>query len=168
MGTGKSSVGRIVANRLHFHFVDTDHLIENQTGKSIAQIFSEEGEASFRLKEEEATKDLEKVVDTVVAIGGGLILNPANVESLRKHALLVCLWASPNSVYARIRSQAHRPLLQTGDPKKTIGELLQHRAPIYRRVADVLMNTEYRSVPEVARHVAHQFLSARMKDQGVS
>ena len=132
--------------------------------KTITQIFQESGEEVFREMERQTTLGLEGLKDTVIAIGGGLILDPVNLSSLRKHALLVCLWASPQSIYSRIRSQEHRPLLQTGDPLETIMTLLARRAPLYRQTADVLINTEFRSLPEVARHVAHSFLADRFKE----
>lgn len=156
MGTGKSSVGRLVAEQLHFDFVDTDHVIEERAGRTIAQIFADHGEPAFRDLEHRLVLELAHRQKTVIATGGGLPLNPANLESLKTHALVVCLWASPARIYERVREHKHRPLLNTPDPEERIQELLAAREPFYRQ-ADVLINTENRSLREVALQVIHQF-----------
>jgi len=156
MGTGKSSVGRLVAEHLHFTFVDTDELIENEVGKSVAEIFGQHGEAAFRNYERVVVNALCARRDTVIATGGGLAANPDNMASLKSHALVVCLWASPETILERVRMQTHRPLLQAPDPQARIRELLEARAPAYHQ-ADVLIQTEFRSAKEVAQQVLHQF-----------
>src|SRR5208282_55662 len=93
---------------------------------------------------------------TVIATGGGLPAKPANLASLKRHALVVCLWASPEKIWERVKNQSHRPLLHDPDPQKKIRELLAAREPFYKR-ADVLLNTDLRSVREVAQQVVHQF-----------
>ena len=104
--------------------------------------------------------DLQGFHRTVIATGGGLITNEENLNSLKTHALVICLWASPETIWERVKSQTHRPLLQTPDPLPKIRQLLAEREPFYRR-ADVLVNTEMRSVKEVGHHVIHQFRLAR-------
>jgi shikimate kinase len=156
MGTGKSSVGRVAAAHLRFRFVDTDALIEAQAGKSIAEIFAQEGEIGFRLREREAVAELRAYRKTVISTGGGLVVDPANLDSLREHAMVVCLWASPQTIYERTRHARHRPLLKTSEPLPTIRRLLTEREPFYRR-ADVLINTEQRSLREVAQQVLKAF-----------
>src|SRR6058998_2801193 len=94
MGTGKSSVGQLVAGQLHFRFVDTDELIEAQAAKTISAIFAEEGEARFREYEQAVVAELKSFHRAVIATGGGLITNEENLASLRTHALVICLWAS--------------------------------------------------------------------------
>src|SRR5437867_2158085 len=116
MGTGKSSVGQLVAGQLHFRFADTDELIEAQAGKTISAIFADEGEARFREYEQGVVGELKSFHRTVIATGGGLITNEENLASLRTHALVICLWAAPETIWERVRSQTHRPLLQTPDP----------------------------------------------------
>src|SRR2546426_203506 len=111
MGTGKSSVGRLVAEQLHFTFLDTDDLIESRTGKSINDIFAQQGEATFRELECQVVAELASHTKTVIATGGGLPVNPANLDSLKDHALVVCLWASPEKIWECVRGQDHRPLL---------------------------------------------------------
>ena len=160
MGTGKSSVGRLVAEQLHFAFLDTDTVIEARAGKTITQIFADEGEASFRDLERKIVKELAQRSRTVISTGGGLVVNPENMASLKEHAYVVCLWASPAAIYARVKSQNHRPLLQSPDPQASIEQLLKERAPFYKE-ADVLLNTEIRSPREVAQQVLHQFRVAR-------
>lgn len=160
MGTGKSSVGRLVADLLHFTFLDTDDVIVARAGKSIADIFAQEGEAVFREKERQLVEELARRTRTVISTGGGLPVNPDNLASLKTHALVICLWAAPERIWERVRSQSHRPLLQEGDPIQKIKELLAARAPFYRQ-ADVLVNTEMRSMREVAHQVIHQYRLAR-------
>lgn len=156
MGTGKSAVGQLAAAQLHFRFVDTDDLIEKRAGKSISAVFAEEGEARFREYERAIVEELATCNKTVIATGGGLVANDENLASLKTHALVVCLWASPDTIWQRIRNQSHRPLLRAPDPAARIRELLAEREPFYRR-ADVLLNTERRSIKEVAHQVIHQF-----------
>ncbi len=160
MGTGKSSVGRMIADQLHFTFLDTDELIESRAGKSISAIFSEEGEAAFRKMEETVVAELASRKRTVISTGGGVAAVPANLDRLREHALVVCLWASPEKIWERVRGQSHRPLLREADPLAKIRQLLDAREPFYKE-ADVLLNTEVRSVREVAQQVLHHFNLAR-------
>lgn len=156
MGTGKSSVGRILAEQLGFTFLDTDEVIEERTGKSINQIFAELGEPVFRDLEKRLVAELSHKQHLIISTGGGLAANADNLASLKTHALVVCLWASPEMIYERVKAQSHRPLLHAPDPLVKIRELLSKREVHYRQ-ADVLVNTEYRSVKEVAQHVLHQF-----------
>jgi len=162
MGTGKSSVGRVVASHLRFSFVDTDELIESRAGKSIADIFAQAGEPVFRELETQLVQELARAQKTVISTGGGLVANAANLASLKEHALVVCLWASPELIWERVRGQSHRPLLKDADPLGKIRQLLAAREPIYRQ-ADVLVNTEQRSSKEVAQHVLHQFHLAQTR-----
>jgi shikimate kinase len=160
MGTGKSSVGRLVATSLHFEFIDTDELIEERAGRTISEIFEQAGEAAFRQIEKQVVAELARAKRTVISSGGGLAANADNLASLKQHALVVCLWASPEAIWERVRHQSHRPLLADPDPLARIRALLLAREPYYRQ-ADVLVNTEMRSVKEVAHHVLHQFHAAR-------
>jgi shikimate kinase len=160
MGTGKSTVGQLVAAQLHFRFVDTDELIEARAGKTISAIFTEEGEAQFREHERAVVEELKHFHRAVIATGGGLVTNGASLDSLKTHALVVCLWASPEIIWGRVNHQSHRPLLQAPDPLARIRQLLSEREPFYRN-ADVLVSTELRSVKEVVQHVIHQYRLAR-------
>jgi shikimate kinase len=156
MGAGKTSVGRLVAEQLHFDYLDTDDVIQSRTGRTITEIFATDGEPAFRKLEAELVGELAGRIKTVIATGGGLPVNPQNLAGLKTHALVVCLWASPEKIWERVKHQTHRPLLHDPDPQKKIRELLAVREPFYRQ-ADVLLNTELRSVREVAQQVVHQF-----------
>ena len=156
MGTGKSSVGRLVAQLLHFTYLDTDQVIESRAHKLINDIFQQDGEPAFREWERLIVQELTHRQKTVISTGGGLPLNPLNLDSLKTHALVVCLWASAETIYERVREHNHRPLLNESDPLVRIQQLLSAREPFYRQ-ADVLVNTERRSVREVAVQVIHQF-----------
>lgn len=156
MGTGKSSVGQLVAAHLHFTFLDTDHVIEARAGKTISEIFAQQGEPAFRELERKIVGELMKRKKTVISTGGGLPANPDNLASLKTHSFVVCLWASPEKIWERVRNQTHRPLLNEADPLAKIRSLLEEREPYYRQ-ADVLLNTELRSLKDVAQQVIHQF-----------
>lgn len=156
MGTGKSSVGRCVAEQLHFEFLDTDESIEARTGKSITELFAQNGEPAFRELEQQLVSQLALRHGIVISTGGGLPVNPANLSSLKQHALVVCLWASPEKIFDRVREQSHRPLLQHPQPLEKIRTLLAAREESYKQ-ADVLVNSEFRSVREVAQQVIHHF-----------
>lgn len=160
MGTGKSCVGRLAADLLHFTFLDTDHVIEARAGKTVSDIFAQDGEPAFREWERRIVEELTRRTKTVIATGGGLPANPANLASLKTHGLVVCLWASPETIWERVRAHDHRPLLNEPDPQARIRELLAAREACYRQ-ADVLVNTEMRSLREVAQHVIHQFHMAQ-------
>ncbi len=103
-----------------------------------------------------SSEGLASRVKTVIATGGGLPVDPKNLASLKQHSLVVCLWSSPDKIWERVRHQSHRPLLHDRDPQAKIRELLAAREPFYKQ-ADVLLNTELRSLREVAQQVVHQF-----------
>ena len=167
MGTGKSSVGRLVADQLHFTFLDTDAVIEARAGASIEDIFKQHGEPVFREWESRIVAELTRRNKTVISTGGGLPANETNLASLKTHSLVVCLWASPDKILQRVRNQTHRPLLKDPDPPGRIRQLLSAREPFYRQ-ADILVNTEFRSLREVAQQVLHQFHMAQRADPAAS
>lgn len=156
MGTGKSSVGRLIAQLLHYTFLDTDQVVESRAHKTISEIFREDGEAAFREWERVVVQELTQRTKTVISTGGGLPARQENIDSLKSHSLVVCLWATVETIYERVQGHQHRPLLAEADPKSRIRELLTEREPYYRQ-ADVLVNTERRSVREVSMQVIHQF-----------
>lgn len=160
MGTGKTSVGRLAAHLLHFDFLDTDHVIEARAGKSISDMFRDEGEPAFREWERRIVAELPQRRRTVIATGGGLPMHEPNLASLKTHALVVCLWASPEAIYERVRIHSHRPLLQDPDPLAKIRSLLATREPFYRQ-ADVLVDTELRSLRDATTQILHHFHLAR-------
>jgi shikimate kinase len=156
MGSGKSSVGRMAAHLLHFTYLDTDQVIEARAGKSITDLFREDGEPCFRDWESRIVQELTRRQKTVISTGGGLPAYGVNLASLKTHSLVVCLWASAEVIYERVRHHDHRPLLDDPDPLGKIQRLLAEREPFYRQ-ADVMVNTESRSVREVAMQVVHQY-----------
>ncbi len=162
MGTGKTTVGRLAAAQLRYEFVDTDDLIERRTGRRVAEIFERDGEEAFREMERALVSEMGGWRRRVIATGGGLGANEANLASLKQHSLTVCLWGLPDIIWQRVRHQAHRPLLHDPDPETKIRALLEKRAPIYRQ-ADVLINTAFRSLREVTAQVLHQFHVARQR-----
>ena len=162
MGTGKTSVGRHVAEYLGFDFLDTDELIQSRTGRTINDIFVQDGEPAFRELERQVVEELATRQQTVISTGGGLPTNPDNLAQLKRHALVVCLWTAPEKIWERVKNQSHRPLLHAADPQQKIRDLLAARAPFYRQ-ADVLVNTDQRSAREVAQQIAFQFKRAARK-----
>lgn len=156
MGTGKSTVGRLMAEQLRFDFLDTDILIEQRSGKKITEIFAQNGEPAFRELEAQLVAELAARTHTIISTGGGLPTNPANLASLKAHSLVICLWATPERIYERVRDQSHRPLLNDPDPLGKIRSLLAAREKFYKQ-ADVLINSDLRSAREVAQQVVNQF-----------
>ncbi|MDY0038248.1 MAG: shikimate kinase [Zoogloea oleivorans] len=139
MGAGKTTVGRKLARRLNCEFVDLDHEIEARTGVSIPTIFEIEGEAGFRQREARVLAELTKSGGRVVATGGGVVLDPRNRAAMQRAGLVVYLHAPPELLYARTRHDRNRPLLQVADPLRRITELVERRDPLYREVADVVI-----------------------------
>jgi len=166
MGSGKSTVGRLVARQLDFDFVDTDDLVEARTGRRISDIFAADGEPAFRALEVAAIEEAVGGEGRVIATGGGAACQPGNMERLKRGALVVCLWASAETIWERVRHQSHRPLLRVADPQREIVRLLAEREPYYRE-SDVLVNSGLRSLREVASQVVHHFVTARQR-AGVS
>ena len=156
MGTGKTSVGKIVADQLHYEFLDTDEMIHHRTGRTIADIFARDGEPAFRQMERQVVDELSARKKTVISTGGGLPTNLDNLALLKTHSLVVCLWSSPEKIWERVGHQSHRPLLHDPDPQKKIKDLLAARDPFYKQ-ADVLVNTDIRALREVAQQVVLQF-----------
>jgi shikimate kinase len=160
MGTGKTSVGRLAAEFLNFEFLDTDDLIQTRTNRTVADIFAREGEPVFRALERQLVEELAGRTGVLIATGGGLPADANNLASLKRHALVICLWASPDKIWERVCHQNHRPLLNDPDPRGKIISLLAAREPAYKQ-ADILVNTDLRTLREVAQQVAHQYRLAR-------
>ncbi len=158
MGTGKTSVGRALAQRLSVPFVDTDSLVEQVEGVSVTEIFASRGEEYFRKAEKAAIAEALRVPAAVVATGGGAVVDDDNSSTLKAAAPLVCLTARADLIEARARQQgATRPLLAGADPRRRIEELLAQRAPAYAK-ADLQIDTSDRGVDEIVDEIA-TFLS---------
>lgn len=146
MGAGKSTIGKHLARRLNKPFFDSDHEIERRTGVKIPVIFDIEGEAGFRLREQQVINDLTQRQDIVLATGGGAILSPANREDLHTRGTVIYLRASVDDLYARTRRDKNRPLLQTANPRARLTELFQQRDPLYQEIAHIVIDTGRQSV----------------------
>jgi shikimate kinase len=141
MGSGKTAVGHRLARELKMDHLDTDELIEKTEKMSINDIFAQKGEPYFRDLETEVVKTLADYDNFVIATGGGMVLREENVRMLKGIGPLVLLWADPDTVYQRVKKHGHRPLLNVPDPQAEIKKILDGRAPVYRRVADHVVNT---------------------------
>ena len=141
MGAGKTTIGRALAKKLGKRFVDSDHEIEARTGASIPVIFEIEGEESFRRREAEVIRDLSSQPDIVLATGGGAVLRAENRENLKRRGTVIYLRASVNQILQRTGRDKNRPLLQTADPRRKLEELSRQREPLYREVADFIVET---------------------------
>ena len=152
MGTGKSSVGKILAQRLGRTLVDMDAVIEERQKRPISQIFAQEGEPYFRRLERELVQELAARQSLVIAPGGGIVLNPQNIADFSKTGLVVCLIASPEAILKRVGHDTHRPLLQGGDKLQKINELLNRRKLMYDAVPHQIQ-TEGLTPDEVAEKI---------------
>jgi 3-dehydroquinate synthase len=164
MGAGKTTVGRALAKKLNKTFIDSDHEIEARTGASISLIFEIEGEEGFRQREMEVIRDLTAQQDIVLATGGGAILKPENREYLKSRGTVIYLRASVNSILQRTSHDKSRPLLQTADPRKKIEQLSQERDPLYREVADLIIETGRPNVQSLIQTILAQLDEAGAPD----
>ncbi len=156
MGSGKSAVGRQLAQRLGLAFVDSDEEIEARTGVDIAYIFEREGEAGFRQREAEVIDALTMREGLLLSTGGGAILDPRTRERLRTRGRVVYLQTSVDQQLARTRRSNDRPLLNNEDPRGTLERLFQQRAPLYLEVAEIVVDTDGRKVKTVVDHICRQ------------
>lgn len=154
MGTGKTAVGKALAEKLGKEFFELDLIIEKKARKTIPAIFKENGEISFREFEIEVVKEVSQQRNAVIACGGGVILNKINIDRLRKEAVIVYLTASPRVILRRIsRDTDERPLLAVANPALTIKDLLRFRRPFYERATDVTVNTSRLDIDSVVRQI---------------
>ena len=154
MGTGKTAVGQVLAQKLDRKFIELDSLIEQKAGKSIPEIFQQDGEIAFRELEIEATRAVCQEKNSVIACGGGLVLNKINIDRLRESSRIVYLIASPGVVLRRVSAEeGQRPLLEVDNPGLTIRELLKFRRPFYERAADITINTSKLDINAVAEQI---------------
>jgi shikimate kinase/3-dehydroquinate synthase len=156
MGAGKTTIGRILARKLGKRFIDSDHEIEARTGASIPWIFEIEGEQSFRRREAEVIRDLASQKGIVLATGGGAILHPDNRACLKAAGVVIYLRANVNSIMVRVSHDKNRPLLQTADPRKKLEELTAQREPLYREIADLVIDTGRPNVQSMVQTILVQ------------
>lgn len=153
MGAGKSAVGRQLAKLLHLEFVDSDEEIEARTGVDIAFIFEKEGEAGFRRREAAVIDDLTQRTGIVLATGGGAILDPDSRSRLGARGFVVYLHASVEQQLERTSRGRERPLLENQPREQVLSELMVVREPLYREIADLVVETDGRRVHAVAREI---------------
>lgn len=140
MGTGKTAVGKALAERLGMKFVDMDDMIEEHEGMKISEIFEKKGEPYFRRAEKAVAKDISSQSGLVVAAGGGAVIDEENIKNFKSSGIIFCLVATPERIFERTKRHIHRPLLNVSDPKEKISELLAKRARYYAR-ADYRIDT---------------------------
>ncbi len=157
MGTGKTTVGRLLADALGFEFVDTDVAIEARNGRSIATIFAELGEAAFRQMERALAQELSQKEGLVISTGGRMMLDPENVAALQGNGRIICLTATPENILARVQhgeKLRERPLLNVPNPLQRIIDLLQERREQYQQFPQI--NTDGKTPHEVAQTILEQ------------
>jgi len=140
MGSGKTTVAKLLAKRSGMQFVDSDHEVEARNGVNIPTIFEIEGEEGFRRRESQVIQDLVSKPGIVLATGGGAVLRPENRAALRSNGWVVYLNVPPTDLYERTRHDKGRPLLQTEDPLAKLRELYAYRDPLYREVAHMVVD----------------------------
>ena len=160
MGAGKTTIGRQIARQLGFEFFDSDREIEERTGVAIPLIFELEGEDGFRRREKNIISDLAQKKNIVLATGGGAILNKENQQTLKNSGTIVYLCADIEDLLERTSKDKNRPLLQTDNPRKKLQEILTQREPIYRELADIILETNkmtvHAAVKELEGLISHK------------
>jgi len=149
MGVGKTTIGRILAEKLGYDFIDVDTEIERETGKSINEIFQLHGEAFFRKLESDIIRELSNKDRLVIACGGGAVTNIENAETLQKSSKMIYLTASIDEIVDRTKGESTRPLLNVANPVEAASELYENRKPIYVRYADLEVDTTDKTIEEV-------------------
>lgn len=156
MGAGKSTVGKVLAKKLGRRFLDADHVIEERCGVKIPVIFEMEGESGFRKREAQTIRDVTAEENIILATGGGAVLLPENRKALSERGTVIYLHANPVELWHRTKGSEGRPLLKTGDPKKILENLYAVRDPLYREIADHIIETGRPSVNQLVNTLIMQ------------
>ncbi|WKY47126.1 shikimate kinase [Eubacteriaceae bacterium ES3] len=158
MGTGKSSIGPLLAQKLNYQFIDTDTYIEEKAGKKISAIFADQGEAAFRQLETSALEELLEKENLVIATGGGIILKENNRELLQNNTFLVSLKASADTIFERTRTDNSRPLLNDPEPLQKIKTMLLDRKTFYQ-IGALQIDTDSDSIEAICDKIFAQYLN---------
>lgn len=153
MGAGKTTIGKQLAAAKNLDFYDSDHEIEARTGVTIPHIFDIEGEEGFRRREEDMIDELTQRQNIVLATGGGAVIREINRQRLKSRGTVIYLYADIEQLLERTSRDKNRPLLQTDNPRQKLEELMATRDPLYREVADLIINTEEQVVGSVVNHI---------------
>lgn len=167
MGSGKSTVGRILSVTLKRPFYDSDEEIVNRTGASIPTIFEIEGEAGFREREAKTINELCQKSQVIIATGGGAVLREENRTALKSNGIVVYLSTTPERLLVRTRFDRNRPLLQNPDPLGTLRKMHEVRHPIYSQLADIIVSTGSGQVTQVASHIIDALIQKIISNQNV-
>jgi shikimate kinase len=160
MGTGKSSIAKMLSAVLGIPMLDMDASIEERTGKKISDIFAKEGEAAFRALERAMVVELSAKHDIIVSCGGGVVIDPENIKTMQSSGIAVCLDATPETVYARVKNETHRPLLKVADPLTAIKILMIKRELFYKAITHHV-DTDGQTVEAVAMQICGMLRSLR-------
>jgi shikimate kinase len=155
MATGKTSVGKRLAAITHYKFLDLDAIIEEEAGTSISQIFSSQGESAFRKLESLMVERVAEKIECVIATGGGTIVNPQNLEKLKRCGVVITLTADIPTILLRAGNGDDRPMLRGGDRLERIQALMEQRAPAYAK-ADMMVDTAALSIDEVTQLIVRR------------
>jgi len=154
MGAGKTTIGKLLADDLHLEFIDVDREIETRSGVDIPWIFDREGEPGFRIRESAALSELSQLESVLISTGGGAVLSADNRKVMSATGTVVYLHTSVDEQVRRTSRDRKRPLLQNDDPARVLAELMAIREPLYRDVADIIVDTDGRSPKTVAQDIA--------------
>lgn len=154
MGAGKTTIGKLLADDLNLEFIDVDREIEARSGVDIPWIFDREGEAGFRIRESAALNELSQLERVLISTGGGAVLSLDNRKIMSATGTVVYLHTSVDEQARRTNRDRKRPLLQNDDPARVLAELMAIREPLYRDVADIIVETDGRSPKTVAQDIA--------------
>jgi len=165
MGAGKTTIGRHLARSLGCEFIDSDHEIERRTGADIPWIFDIEGEQGFRERERAVIDDLSQRQGIVLATGGGAVLDAGNRRHLVSRGMVVYLRASVDRLAQRTAMDRNRPLLQTDDPVQRLQRLFDERDPLYREIADFIVDTDNRNVSNSVKFIINQFNKLALNEE---
>ncbi|NMA04040.1 MAG: AAA family ATPase [Clostridiales bacterium] len=158
MGSGKTSVGTELSTLLQMDYIDTDDIITENSGMSINEIFSAYGETRFRNLETKAIESLQDFRNTIISCGGGVVLNPKNVDLLKNNGRIVWLKVSPKEVYNRLSGDDNRPLLKDNFTMEKLSQILEDRLPLYENAGDIIIDTDGKNVQEIAKEIVEGLL----------